>query len=172
MRTAATAGRHPQYGSGSYVNPLPSVQLRYTLDNDSDIRAVYGRGISRPDPYQLVPYIVFTTQGGPSGINLVQIGNTGLVAEHANDFDVLYERFLPSVGMLQGGYFYKQITQANLSPAVDRTRHGFALVSAICRGLCAAGSQWRPRVCARLRGGISAALKQPAGGTGWSTDKR
>jgi TonB-dependent receptor len=104
-------GTTAQYGSGSYVNPLPSVQLRYTIDSNSDIRAVYGRGISRPDPYQLVPYIVFTTGGGPSGVNLVQIGNTGLVAEHANDFDLLYERFLPSVGMIEGGYFYKQITR-------------------------------------------------------------
>jgi TonB-dependent receptor len=104
-------GTTPQYGSGSYVNPLPSVQLRYTIDSNSDIRAVYGRGISRPDPYQLVPYIVFTTGGGPSGVNLVQVGNTGLVAEHANDFDLLYERFLPSVGMIEGGYFYKQITR-------------------------------------------------------------
>jgi TonB-dependent receptor len=104
-------GTTPQYGSGSYVNPLPSVQLRYTIDSNSDVRAVYGRGISRPDPYQLVPYVVFTTGGGPSGVNLVQIGNTGLVAEHANDFDVLYERYLPSVGMIEGGYFYKQITK-------------------------------------------------------------
>jgi outer membrane receptor protein involved in Fe transport len=48
----------PVTGSGSYFNPLPSVQLRYRIDNESDIRAVYGRGISRPDPYQLVPYIV------------------------------------------------------------------------------------------------------------------
>ena len=47
----------PQNGSGSYINPLPSVQLRYTFDGNADIRAVYGRGISRPDPYQLVPYI-------------------------------------------------------------------------------------------------------------------
>ena len=120
-------GTTPQYGSGSYVNPLPSVQLRYTLDNNSDIRAVYGRGISRPDPYQLVPYIVFTTGGGPSGINLVQIGNTGLVAEHANDYDVLYERYLPSVGMIEAGYFYKQITKPIYLRAVDRSRHGFAL---------------------------------------------
>ncbi len=82
-------GTTPQQGGTSYVNPLPSVQLRYTLDNNSDIRAVYGRGISRPDPYQLVPYVVFTIQGGPSGDNLVQIGNTGLVAEHANDYDLL-----------------------------------------------------------------------------------
>jgi TonB-dependent receptor len=104
-------GTTPQYGSGSYVNLLPSVQLRYTIDDASDIRAVYGRGISRPDPYQLVPYVVLTTGGGPSGNNLVQIGNPALVAEHANDYDLLYERYLPSVGMLQGGYFYKQITR-------------------------------------------------------------
>ncbi len=104
-------GTTPQQGGTSYVNPLPSVQMRYTLDNNSDIRAVYGRGISRPDPYQLVPYVVFTVQGGPSGQNLVQIGNTSLVAEHANDYDLLYEKYLPSVGMIEAGYFYKQITK-------------------------------------------------------------
>jgi len=97
----------PQYGSGSYVNPLPSVQLRYKLDNNSDIRAVYGRGISRPDPYQLVPYITEDQSTTPYTIN---IGNPAIVAEHANDYDVLYERYLPSIGMIQGGYFYKQIS--------------------------------------------------------------
>ena len=104
-------GTTPQTGGTSYVDPLPSVQVRYTLDNNSDIRAVYGRGISRPDPYQLVPYVVFTVQGGPSGDNLVQVGNTSLVAEHANDYDLLYEKYLPSVGMIEAGYFYKQITK-------------------------------------------------------------
>jgi TonB-dependent receptor len=98
----------PVYGSGSYVNPLPSVQLRYAIDNDSDIRAVYGRGISRPDPYQLVPYIVEDQSTTPYTIT---IGNTALVAEHANDYDLLYERYLKSVGMIEAGYFYKQITQ-------------------------------------------------------------
>jgi TonB-dependent receptor len=104
-------GTTPQTGSGSYINPLPSVQLRYNLDPSSDIRAVYGRGISRPDPYQLVPYIVFTQGGASNGNDLVQIGNPALVAEHANDFDVLYERYLPAVGMIEAGYFYKQITK-------------------------------------------------------------
>jgi TonB-dependent receptor len=110
----------PQYGSGSYIDPLPSVQLRYTIDKDSDIRAVYGRGISRPDPYQLVPYITEDQSTTPYTIN---IGNPSLVAEHANDYDLLYERYLPSVGMLQGGYFYKQITrpiygQQSIIPAI------------------------------------------------------
>ena len=98
----------PQYGKGSYVNPLPSVQLRYRIDNDSDIRAVYGRGISRPDPYQLVPYITEDQSTTPYTIN---IGNPALVAEHANDYDILYERYLPSIGMIHAGYFYKQITR-------------------------------------------------------------
>jgi TonB-dependent receptor len=98
----------PQYGSGSYVNPLPSVQLRYSIDKDSDIRAVYGRGISRPDPYQLVPYITQDQSTTPYTIN---VGNPALVAEHANDYDVLYEHYLPSIGMIEAGYFYKQITK-------------------------------------------------------------
>ncbi|WP_263375794.1 TonB-dependent receptor [Granulicella aggregans] len=104
-------GTTPQNGSESYINPLPSVQLRYTIDSSSDLRAVYGRGISRPDPYQLVPYLVYTVNGAPAGNNEVQLGNPALVAEHANDYDLLYEKYLPNVGMLQGGYFYKQITK-------------------------------------------------------------
>ena len=97
----------PQSGNGSYVNPLPSVQVRFRIDKDSDIRAVYGRGISRPDPYQLVPYITEDQSTTPYTIN---IGNPALVAEHANDYDILYEHYLSSVGMLETGYFYKQIT--------------------------------------------------------------
>jgi TonB-dependent receptor len=98
----------PQNGNGSYVNPLPSVQLRYRIDDSSDIRAVYGRGISRPDPYQLVSYITLDQSTNPYTVN---IGNPALVAEHANDYDLLYEKYLPSVGMIQAGYFYKQITR-------------------------------------------------------------
>ncbi len=98
----------PQPGSGSYISPLPSVQLLYRIDSDSDVRAVYGRGISRPDPYQLVTYITEDQSTAPYTIN---IGNPALVAEYANDYDLLYEQYLPSVGMIEAGYFYKQITK-------------------------------------------------------------
>jgi len=98
----------PVSATGSYVSPLPSVQFRYHLDQNSDIRAVYGRGISRPDPYDLVPYKTLDESTTP---NTESIGNPALVAEHANDYDILYERFMPSVGMIESGYFYKQIGQ-------------------------------------------------------------
>lgn len=96
----------PVHASGSYVSPLPSIQFRYRLDQSSDIRAVYGRGISRPDPYNLVPYKTLDESTNP---NTESIGNPALVAENANDYNLLYERFLPSVGMIEAGYFYKQL---------------------------------------------------------------
>jgi TonB-dependent receptor len=95
-------------GGGSYVSPLPSVQLRYNIDTSSDIRAVFGMGISRPDPYDLVPYKTLDESTSP---NTESIGNPALVAEHAEDYDLLYEKFLPSVGMIEGGYFYKHLTK-------------------------------------------------------------
>jgi TonB-dependent receptor len=98
----------PQHASGSYINPLPSVQVRYRIDSSSNTRAVYGRGISRPDPYQLVPYITEDQSTTPYTIG---IGNPSIVAEHANDYDLLYEKYLSRVGVLQGGFFYKQITK-------------------------------------------------------------
>lgn len=98
----------PVNGSGSYLDALPSVQLRYRVDQNSDIRAVFGRGISRPDPYDLVPYKTLDESTTP---NTENIGNPALVAEHALDYDLLYERFMPYVGMIEGGYFYKHLTQ-------------------------------------------------------------
>ena len=35
---------NPVNGGGSYINLLPSVQLRYNIDQNSDLRAVYGHG--------------------------------------------------------------------------------------------------------------------------------
>lgn len=98
----------PVHASGSYVDLMPSVQLRYNIDQNSDIRGVYGRGISRPDPYDLVPYKTLDESTTP---NSESIGNPALLAEHANDYDLLYERYLPSVGMIEAGYFYKDLTQ-------------------------------------------------------------
>jgi TonB-dependent receptor len=97
----------PAYGSGSYIDPMPSVQFLYNFDQTSDIRAVYGRGISRPNPYDLVPYKTLDETTNPNTLN---IGNPALLAEHANDYDILYEKFLPSVGMFETGYFYKQLS--------------------------------------------------------------
>jgi TonB-dependent receptor len=97
----------PEVAKQWYIDPLPSVQLRYNLTTNSDIRAVYGRGLSRPDPFDLVPFSIVDQSTNPF---TVQIGNPNLKAEHANDYDILYEHYLQPYGVIQAGFFYKQLT--------------------------------------------------------------
>jgi TonB-dependent receptor len=98
----------PVPASTRYWDPLPSVQLRYRITDDSDIRAVYARAISRPNPYDMVPYVTLDNSTNPL---TVSVGNPNLKPEHANDYDVLYEHYLKPYGEFQAGFFYKQLSQ-------------------------------------------------------------
>jgi TonB-dependent receptor len=98
----------PQPAQSWYWDPLPSVQLKYHLTDDSDIRAVYARAISRPNPYDMVPYVTIDQSSNPFGIST---GNPNLKPEHASDYDILYERYLKPYGEFQAGFFYKQLSQ-------------------------------------------------------------
>jgi len=97
----------PATASAWYWDPMPSVQLRYRITDDSDIRAVYGRGISRPDPYDTIPYVTLDQSSTPYSVG---IGNPNLKPEHANSYDLLYEHYLKPFGEIQAGFFYKQLS--------------------------------------------------------------
>lgn len=94
---------------GDYLNVLPSASLRFGLDKDSDLRLVYGRGLSRPDPQDISAAV------SQPALNqkpiAISIGNPNLKAELANNYDLLYERSFSHTGLLQAGYFYKDLTQ-------------------------------------------------------------
>jgi TonB-dependent receptor len=131
-------GTTPVRTSQWYIDPLPSAQLRYELTPDSDIRAVYGRGLSRPNPYDLVPYSTVDQSTNPYTIAL---GNPKLEAEHANDFDILYEHYLKPYGVIQGGFFYKQLidpiyytTSLDTTSALCPTGQGTCPTSTIING--------------------------------------
>ena len=95
----------PVNNSPSYIDALPSVQIRYALTPNQNLRLVYARGVARPDPYQLVPYVT-----ADSSAATASIGNPNLRPEHANNYDLLYETFLKPLGMIQAGVFVKQLT--------------------------------------------------------------
>jgi TonB-dependent receptor len=94
----------PVPGSSSYVDVLPSVQLQYTFAHETDLRLGYGMGIARPNFSDLPPYIVEATSDGQ-----VSVGNPALKPTHAQNFDLLLERYLRPVGLVQGGVFYKDV---------------------------------------------------------------
>ena len=102
----ATNAIQPISVKSSYVDPLPSVQMRYQLAHDAAIRAAYGRGIARPSYSDLPPF--FNAQ--LNSANQIDVGNPNLKPTYANNFDLLYEQFLKPVGLLQAGFFYKQIS--------------------------------------------------------------
>jgi len=94
----------PVPGAQTYTNFLPSVQVQYNINGSTNIRAAYGRGIARPNfsdlpPFQLVESGRF--------IPRVTIGNPALRPTHANDYDLLFEHYLKSVGIVEAGWFYK-----------------------------------------------------------------
>src|SRR5260221_1272739 len=91
-----------------YVNELPSVQVQYQLQNNTNLRGNYSQGISRPNIGDLVPTSLVdpNASGGPTVTN----GNADLKPTKSNNYDILIEHFFQPLGILQAGYFYKQLS--------------------------------------------------------------
>ena len=89
----------PQPGSSTYTNLLPSVQLRYAVTSETNVRAVYGMGISRPNFGDLPPY---QTVDQSSNHLRIDAGNPKLKPTSANDFDFLVEHFIRPLGVISG----------------------------------------------------------------------
>jgi TonB-dependent receptor len=83
---------------------LPGLHLRYAFDDRTNLRAAYTRTLARPNYYDLVPYqIVFQEDGD------ISRGNPALRPTTSHNFDILMERYLPTVGIVSGGVFYKNL---------------------------------------------------------------
>ncbi len=103
---------YKQYGS--YINYLPSASVRFDLGHDTNLRVVYSRALSRPDPQDIAQAYSVTIHIDPMTESL---GNPNLKAETANNYDVLLEHYLKPFGLIQGGFFYKQL----YNPIVTQT---------------------------------------------------
>ena len=93
--------------NGSYVKVLPSASLRFALKKDTNLRLVYSRGFSRPDPQDIAQAVSVDNTANPT---LVSLGNPSLRAETADNIDILFERTLNPFGVVTAGYFYKNLT--------------------------------------------------------------
>ncbi|WP_158992514.1 TonB-dependent receptor [Mucilaginibacter sp. L196] len=91
-------------GSISYFDVLPSLNLKYTLDNKQDVRFSYYSAISRPNFYELIPH----TEGDPDA-DYTEVGNPYLKRITSNNLDLRYEFFPQALDQLLAGVFYKNI---------------------------------------------------------------
>jgi TonB-dependent receptor len=114
----------PNTFSGSYLKILPSASLRYAFTGNTNLRLVYGRGFSRPDPVNIAQAVTFSLTGAPGNQkNQVTLGNPSLKAETADNFDVLIEHYLNPFGMISAGYFYKNLTDPIVTQNLIRTNY-------------------------------------------------
>jgi len=96
----------PVRGNNTYTNVLPSIQFQYAFTPNTNLRAAYGRGLARPNFSDLPPFVIENDQGPGQSVTL---GNPALRATTANNFDLLFERYLKPLGIIQGGVFYKHL---------------------------------------------------------------
>ncbi len=101
--------------NNSYTDIFPSVQAQYRFTSDTVLRASYGVGIARPNFGDIAPYFIDDPTSNPE----FSQGNPNLKPTHAQNFDLLAEHYFKTVGMVQGGFFYKALTDPIYSVIVN-----------------------------------------------------
>lgn len=99
------ASSSPFPANNSYTNLFPSTNLAYRVNDDTILRVAYAMGIARPNFGDLAPSVYYD----PTSVPPVSAGNPNLKPTSSQNFDVLIERYLKPVGILQGGFFYKYL---------------------------------------------------------------
>ncbi len=94
----------PDNVTKSYADILPSLNLKYRLNEQTNVRASYYASISRPGYYEIIPV---TQPAGNDGTS--DKGNAFLQHTTSNNFDLRYEFFpKPDQELFIGG-FYKNL---------------------------------------------------------------
>lgn len=119
--TGTCTSINPNKFSGSYITLLPSASLRYSIDPNTDIRLVYARGLSRPDPQDIAQALSWTDSGNGANRYSASLGNANLKAETGDDVDVLFEHYLNPFGMISAGYFYKYLSNPIVTTQFELT---------------------------------------------------
>ena len=94
----------PVSGKTSYAQWLPQVLMRYRLAERTNLRAAVTRSFARPNFGDIAPF---------QNINREDLeitrGNPDLVPTTSWNYDLLFEHYMASVGLVSGGLFYKQL---------------------------------------------------------------
>ncbi|AOM77696.1 TonB-dependent receptor [Pedobacter steynii] len=96
------AGELRPSGKQVYTDYLPSMNLKYKLNQKEQLRASYFRSLNRPGFYELIP-------GGGNREEYKERGNPDLKRALADNFDLRYELFPNGTDQLMVGAFYKNI---------------------------------------------------------------
>lgn len=95
------------FGSNSYTDWFPGVNLRYDVGEHLVLRAAATTAIGRPNYEDIAPYTNIEDRGGDT--YRVTMGNSGLEPLKSRNFDVALEYYVGNRGLLSAAAFYKDI---------------------------------------------------------------
>ncbi|MBX9188934.1 TonB-dependent receptor [Bacteroides sp. K03] len=88
----------------SYLNVLPSVLLKYNVNEDFKIRGSFTETLSRPKYSALIPNVNINNKD-----NELTLGNPELKPTTSFNFDLSADYYFKSVGLVSIGIYYKDI---------------------------------------------------------------
>ncbi len=98
------AGREDMNESNTYLNFFPMAHVRYNLTDRSNIRFAWTNAIARPSFTDLAPFEIANFES-----ETVRRGNPNLSASKVMNFDLMYEQYFSSIGILSAGLFHKRL---------------------------------------------------------------
>ena len=101
----------------NYTNWLPSVLLKYDVNDDFKLRASFTETLSRPKYAALIPSVNYN-----SADEEATIGNPDLKPTTSYNFDLSAEYYFKSIGLVSLGFFYKSVNDV----IVDEAWQGMA----------------------------------------------
>lgn len=101
-QTELPATQPAKTGTVTYLDPLPSAQVKYRLSDKAALHLAYFSSITRPGFFEIVPYDF-------PGEYYDEIGNPDLRHSKAGNVDLRYELFPGQAGQFLLGAFYKRI---------------------------------------------------------------
>ena len=93
--------------SARYTEWFPNLTLRHAFTEQLIGRIALTRGINRPNFIEIVPRAVENTEATTRRVTL---GNPALEPTLSNNADASLEYYLPSLGLISAGVFYKDIS--------------------------------------------------------------
>ena len=90
--------------TNSYINFLPSLLMKWSINEEFKVRGSFTQTLSRPKYSALVPSVNIKRSD-----NEVTVGNPGLKPTLSYNFDLSADYYFKSIGLVSAGVFYKKI---------------------------------------------------------------
>lgn len=105
----------------SYNALLPMLHVKYKVKEAFNLRAAYTKTFIRPNFGDMTPGESENTTGNPI---LITKGNSDLKPTFANNFDLMGEYYFKNIGLLSGGFFYKDLKNLIFNDRTSYTENG------------------------------------------------